>query len=122
VILADTSIWIDHLRSGDEDLARELENTRILTHPFIVGELALANMARRGEILTLLQNLRRAEVATHAEVLHLIEKKLLPGRGIGFVDAHLIASVLLSGAVKLWTRDKRLHTLAGDMGLACPMP
>ena len=119
MILADTSIWIDHLRNGDKDLARELENTRIMIHPFIVGELTLGNMARRAEILTLLQNLPQSEVATHAEVLHLIEKKLLMGRGIGFIDAHLIASVLLSGAVKLWTRDKRLHALAGDMGLAC---
>ena len=119
MILADTSVWIDHLRNGDRNLVRELQNTRIMIHPFIVGELALGNIARRGDILTLLQDLPQAEVATDAEVLHLIEKKRLMGRGIGFIDAHLIASVLLSGAVKLWTRDKRLHALAGDMGLAC---
>lgn len=118
MILADTSVWVDHLRHGDEALVRALDDTMVLTHPFVVGELALGNLANRVEILILMQRLPQTSVATHHEVLHLIERKRLMGRGIGLVDAHLLASVLLSGNAKLWTRDKKLRVLASEMGLA----
>ena len=118
MILVDTSVWVDHLRRGDAALVRALNDTMVLAHPFVVGELALGNLANRPEILALLQSLPQASVATHPEVLHMIERKRLMGRGIRWVDAHLLASVLLYGSAKLWSRDKRLRAIATTMGLA----
>ena len=117
MILADTSIWVDHLRKGDDTLIRELGNTMVLSHPFVVGELALGNLSNRVEILSLLNTLPKARTASDAEVLHLVESRQLMGRGIGLVDAHLLASVLLSHSTKLWTRDKKLRLLAAEFGL-----
>jgi predicted nucleic acid-binding protein len=118
MILADTSIWVDHLRKGDNALVRELENCMILCHPFVVGELALGNLANREEILFLVDRLPRARTASDSEVMTLIENKRLMGRAIGWVDAHLLASTLLSPPAKLWTRDKKLRLLAAELGVA----
>ena len=90
-------------------------------HPFVVGELACGNLKNRQEVLNLLQGLPALQQALDSEVMQLIENKGLMGRGIGYVDAHLCASVLLSGA-KLWTRDKRLLAVAQTLGLAWPEP
>lgn len=117
MILVDTSIWIDHLRSGDAQLVTLLQDGNVLGHPWVTGELALGNPARRNEVLKLLHNLPRATVATDVEVMTLIDHHRLFGLGIGYVDAHLLASTRLSAGGKLWTRDKRLHATAVQLEL-----
>jgi len=117
MILADTSVWVDHLRKGDDALVRQLGNTMVLSHPFVVGELALGNLSNRAEILSLLNTLPKAWTARDSEVLHLVDSRQLMGRGIGLVDAHLLASVLLSQSTKLWTRDKKLQSVAAELDL-----
>jgi predicted nucleic acid-binding protein len=118
MILVDTSVWIDHLRVGDEGLVTLLDSAQVLCHPFVVGELACGNLRNRGEALTLFGELPRVAVATDAEVLYFIEQHGLMGRGIGYIDAHLLAAVSLAGPARLWTRDKRLGAVATDLGLA----
>lgn len=120
MILVDTSVWIDHLRQGDPSLVTILEAGRVLMHPFVVGELACGNLNRRAEVLMLLRELPPAPVATDDEVLEFIERRGLMGRGIGYVDVHLLASVALAGGAGLWTRDKRLAAVASELALAVP--
>jgi len=118
VILVDSSVWIDHLRAGNAELASALEAGLVLTHPFVVGELACGNLVNRDDILSWLQNLSSAPIATHVEVLAFIEGRSLMGRGIGYVDAHLLASAALADGGRLWTRDRRLQLLAEELALA----
>jgi predicted nucleic acid-binding protein len=118
VILVDTSVWVDHLRTGDKALAALLDDAAVLTHPFVVGELALGNLRRRETILKALSDLPHANVATDTEVLHFIDRQALFGHGIGYVDAHLLAAVRLTAGTQLWTNDKRLHGVAEQLGLA----
>ena len=117
MILVDTSVWIDHLRSGNASLARLLDNGEVVAHPFVIGELALGNLTQRDLVLDAMRELPQANVAADFEVLHFIREEVLFGRGIGYVDAHLLASVRLSPGTRLWTRDKRLHEVAGQLGL-----
>lgn len=117
MILVDTSVWIDHLRGQDEDLARLLGRGQVLAHPFVVGELALGNLANRDAVLSALQGLPQAQVATDHEVQQLITAAKLFGTGIGYIDAHLLATVRLSIGALLWTRDKRLSAVSADLGL-----
>ena len=119
MILVDTSVWVDHLRSGDETLASLLESSRVLMHPFILGELACGNLRRRNQVLTLLGHLPRITVASNEEALLFIERHRLMGKGIGFVDVHLLAAVALECGARLWTRDRRLHAQARRLRLAC---
>ena len=118
MILVDTSVWVDHLRDGTPALAAALEQGRVLTHPFVLGELACGNLKNRGEVLQLLGELPAAPMATDPEALDFIERRALMGRGIGYVDVHLLASVALAGIAQLWTRDKRLAAVAADLELA----
>jgi predicted nucleic acid-binding protein len=118
VILVDTSIWIDHLRTGEPELTELLRERQVLGHPWVTGELALGHLSRRSEILGLLHNLPQANVATDDEVLTLIDKRQLFGLGIGYVDAHLLSATALTPAARLWTRDKRLALVAAQHGLA----
>lgn len=118
MILVDTSVWIDHLRQADRGLVQALEAGQVLVHPFVVGELACGGLANRVEVLKLLQTLPQAQVATHEEALGFIERRRLMGRGIGYVDVHLLASVALDGAATLRTRDRRLAAVAADLALA----
>ena len=118
MILVDTSVWVDHLRAGDAELAALLNGSQVLMHPFILGELACGNLRNRTEVFSLLKDLPRAAVATDEEVLFFIERHALMGRGIGYVDAHLLAAVTLGGGTQLWTRDKRLRTVADALALA----
>lgn len=118
MIVVDASVWVGHLRAGDEDLAGLLNAAQVLVHPFVVGELACGNLRNRTEVLTLLQHLPRAPVATNAEVSIFIEQRRLMGRGIGYIDAHLLAATALAGTARLWTRDKRLRHLAAALQLA----
>lgn len=116
MILVDTSIWIDHLRSTYSLLTSRLLENRVFTHNLVIGELACGNVQNRGAFLTLMHALPRLNPATDAEVLFFIDQHHLMGRGIGYIDAHLLASTALHAA-KLWTRDKRLQTIAETMGL-----
>jgi len=118
MILVDTSVWIDHLRSGDETLATLLNRSQVLLHPFVLGELACGNLVNRNEVLDLLKDLPRSPVATDDEVLIYIERQSLMGRGIGYIDSHLLAAVALEGTARLWTRDKRLRAVADALSLA----
>lgn len=117
MILIDTSIWIDHLRRRDERLSLMLEQGRALAHPFVIGELALGNLHNRDSILRALRNLPAAPVATEDEMLAFIEQNALHGIGIGYIDAHLLASTRLMPGATLWTRDKRLNEVATRLGL-----
>ena len=117
MVLADTSIWVDHLRRGDDILAGLLGPSRVLTHPFIIGELALGALRQRDAILKALTGLPHVTAAHHDEVMHLIDREQLFGLGIGYVDTHLLAAVRLTPASVLWTRDKRLATAADRLGV-----
>lgn len=122
MILVDTSVWIDHLRGGDERLRLLLTDGQALTHPFVIGELALGNLRQRTTILTLLGQLPAAPRASEDETVQLIDRRQLFGLGIGYVDAHLLASVLLLAPARLWTRDKRLRSVASRLGVEDPSP
>ena len=118
MILVDTSVWVDHLRKGDQVLGRLLFAGRVLAHPFIVGELSLGVLRQREAVLGALMDLPQATIATEEEVFRFIEAKGLPGSGIGYVDAHLLAATRLTPGAALWTRDKRLSEVAERLGLA----
>jgi predicted nucleic acid-binding protein len=120
VILVDSSVWVDHLRSGNAALAKLLQGSQVLVHPFVTGELALGHLKKRAMILADLQRLPHAVLAHDEEVLRFIDLHMLYGRGIGYVDAHLLTSVRLTMDCSLWTRDKRLHGIAEQLGLAAP--
>ena len=122
MILVDTSIWIDHLRAGDNRLADLLANTLVLMHPIVIGELACGNLNNRAEILKLLKWLPKATAPSDSEVLYFIEQRQLMGRGIGYVDAHLLASVSLTQPARLWTGDKRLNDVAAELNLGWHPP
>ena len=117
MILVDTSVWIDHLRAGNRRLRSLLENAEVLVHPFVVGELACGTLRNREEVLTLLHALPEAQAAEHEEVMSVVERERLYGRGIGWVDVHLLASARLSSAA-LWTLDRRLSRIASALALA----
>ncbi len=118
MILVDTSVWIDHLRSGETLLADILESMEVIMHPYVLGELACGNLQNRRETLRLLGNLPMAPTATERETLGFVEHRALIGRGIGYIDVHLLASTMLNGDTKLWTRDKRLAKTAEELELA----
>lgn len=118
MILVDTSIWIDHFRHGDEHLIQLLQAERVISHTFIIGELALGCLKNRNTILDGLKDLPQAVVATDNEVMRFIEENTLFGKGIGFIDAHLLAAARLTPGSRLWTRDKRLLTVAATLNLA----
>ena len=121
MILVDTSVWIDHLRHGDVELTRLLNTGQVLTHRFVIGELALGSLQNRNIVLTTLQNLSQVTVASDEEVLHFIESHGLFGTGIGYIAAHLLAAVRLSPGAWLWTRDKRLLAESVRLGLCVNM-
>ena len=115
-MLVDTSVWIDHLRRGNAQLASRLENGEVESHPLVVGELACGILKRRSEILSLLGSLPQVIEAEHDEVLSLVESRRLSGRGLGWIDVHLLASALLQRTT-LWTLDKRLAEQARRLGV-----
>jgi hypothetical protein len=120
VILVDTSVWIDHFRHGDASLVAALEAGDVLTHPAVIGELALGGLTRRQEVLRLLGDLPGCTVATHDEALIVIERYGLAGSGIGYVDVGLVASTLLTPNARLWTRDTRLAVVAERLSIGFP--
>ena len=117
MILVDTSVWADHIRHSDEDLVQLLITGRLLTHPFIIEELACGHLPDRDEFLAELHALPRAVIASHPEILALISDKKLFGTGLGSVDIHIIASAMLSRA-KVWSRDRAMMREASRLGVA----
>jgi predicted nucleic acid-binding protein len=117
VILVDTSVWVDHLRRGDGELAERLRADEVACHPFVIGELACGNLRNRSELLALLSALPAVPRVNDAEALAFIEHHRLMGRGLGLIDVHLLASCMLGG-VRLWTRDARLTRAAAALNLS----
>lgn len=116
MVLVDTSIWVAHLREGNPKLEKLLMDGDVMCHPFIIGELACGNLKNRGEIISLLQSLQMVVTIEFDEFLFFIERYHLMGKGIGFVDVHLLASAQLTG-VPLWTADKKLKTTIEQLEL-----
>ena len=122
MILADTSIWIDHFRAGNSELQTQLANRNILIHSFIVAELALGSLRNRVQTLTYLDHLPQARVAQLGEVRQMIEARSLWSQGLGLIDAHLLASTFLNPPSLLWTNDKHLHSIAKSLGVLANLP
>ena len=117
MILVDTSVWVAHLREGIRGLEALLDEGDVMCHPFIIGELACGNLENRAEILSLLQALPMAAHAEHEEVMHFIESYGLMGKGLGYIDMHLLASAMLT-KVPVWTLDKKLNEISSKLGLS----
>ena len=111
MLLVDTSVWVEHLRNGTPALEGALNDGQVVCHPFIIGELACGNLKNRSHILSLLDTLPKAQLADHEEVMQFIETNRLMGKGLGYIDIHLLASAVLTN-VPLWTLDKRLGKVA----------
>ena len=122
MILVDTSIWIDHLRSADAKLQTLLQNDQVVTHPFIRLELALGSIVSREKVLADLALLPQTPVVASEELFSLIEHKMLHRRGIGLTDLHLIGCALFDKSILIWTRDRRLSEIADELGLRAPLP
>lgn len=118
MILVDTCVWVDHLRAGEPHLVDLLMSLRVVTHPHVIGEIALGSLRDRQGVLDLLCELPRARVASDEEVFALVERRQLFERGIGYMGAHLIAATLLTPGAAIWTRDKRLQATVAELGLA----
>jgi predicted nucleic acid-binding protein len=118
VILVDTSVWIDHLRHGEPALVKALETESVLTHPFVIGELACGNIRNRTEFLDLIGRLPTPPIATDEEALQLIDRHKLNAKGVGYIDIHLLASTLLMSEARLWTRDRQLASIASGLKIA----
>jgi len=117
MVLVDTSVWVSHLRKGNSNLKRLLNDGYVVCHTFIVGELACGNLKNRSEILSLLQALPMSIQAEHDEVMKLIENNQLMGKGLGYIDVHLLAAASLT-EVLIWTIDKKLDDISQKMGLS----
>lgn len=122
MILADTTIWIDHLNKGDLEFERRLNNQEIVMHPFVAAELALGPLPDRKKTILYLDSLPRVRVAQQSEVRYMIEAYALHNRGIGLIDAHLIAAVLLNPGTVLWTRDGKLRKIAIRLKMDANLP
>lgn len=122
MILVDTSIWIDHFRQSDGELRKIIEEDRLLCHPAIIGELALGSLRHSDDVIIFLTAQREVSVATHQEVMMMIDRYSIFSMGIGYTDAHLLASILLDQRSSLWTRDKRLQAAATKAGAALYSP
>ena len=118
MILADTSVGVDHLRQGDSALMSALQASAVLIHPFVIGEIALGHLRDRATVLKLLAGLPMIDVVDDPVLWRFIEDFGMPGRGIGYVDAHLLASVRATTGARLWTRDRRLAALTSELGLS----
>jgi predicted nucleic acid-binding protein len=116
MILVDTSVWIEHFRFGSPTLHRALNDSLVLMHPFVIGELACGGLKNRVRVLSDLSALPAAQTAEQDEVLRLVDDRRLWAKGIGWIDAHLLASALLSDC-RLWTLDRRLNRIADALGV-----
>lgn len=118
MILVDTSTWIDHLHLAEERLVSLLNNDEIGCHQMVIEELALGAIKQRDHVLSLLSNLREFPLLTHAEILYLVQRRRLWGRGLSAIDVHLLGSVALVDGARLWTRDKTLKAACREVGVA----
>ena len=118
MVLVDTSVWVDHLRKGDAGLEDLLTKESVLTHPFVIGELALGNIPKRDVFLSAIGDLPKATMAEDDEVLRFISDRALFGVGVGYVDVHLLAAAKLTAGASLWTRDVRLLRVAQRLRLS----
>jgi predicted nucleic acid-binding protein len=118
VILVDTSVWVDHLRRGDAALVAMLDANEAAVHDFIIGEIACGHLKARQRVLSLLASLPRIAAATEEETLYFLEHRHLFGRGLGYIDVHLLVAASLHAGTHLWTRDKKLHAIASELNLA----
>ncbi len=116
MILVDTSVWVDHFRAADRRLAALLEDGQVFCHPFVIGELACGNLRRRAEVLSLLADLPRLPVLAAEDVLSFVDGHRLMGKGLGWVDVHLLATAVESSET-LWTKDRRLADAANRLGV-----
>lgn len=116
MVLVDTSVWVSHLRHGNSRLQKLLQESKVVSHPFIVGELACGNISNRFEITSLMQSLPILDVAENEELLLFIEHKKMMGTGLGFVDVHLMAAAMLAG-IPLWTHDKKLKQACSHLNI-----
>ncbi len=114
MVLVDTSVWVSHLRETNDDLVELLNDGEVICHPFIIGELACGNLRNRAGIIALLEALPTALVVDHEELLSFIEARKVMGKGLGYIDVHLLAAAILTG-VPLWTLDKKLEQVAGEL-------
>lgn len=121
MVLADSSIWIDHLREASAPLLELIAGDQLVMHPYVIGEVALGSIKDRDTIIGDMSDLTGCEVAEHDEVMALITRYRLHGRGIGHVDAHLLAATLLTPGTRLWTRDRRLREAAETLGIAAAL-
>ena len=117
-VLVDTSVWIDHFRDGLSRIEELAASQRLLGHPFVVAELACGNLSDRAGTLSTLDDLTAVTVATTEEIRAAVERRRLFGRGVGFVDVHLLTATLLTPSTVLWSRDRRLRGLAREVGVA----
>lgn len=117
MVLVDTSVWINHLRSKEPDLVHLLDEGQIVIHPMVIGELACGNLSNRNEALWYLARLPQVVVATDDEVLFFIEHYRIMGSGLGYVDAHLLTTSVLHGGTQLWTRDRRMMSVADELDI-----
>jgi hypothetical protein len=122
VILADTSVWIDHLRVGNPRMQGLLDSEQVVMHPMIVAELALGSLRQRAKTLADLDGLLEVPTAQLGEVRRMIETRKLYSRGIGLIDAHLVASCLITPGTRLWTRDAALKNVAMSTGIDAGLP
>ena len=122
MILADTTVWIGHLRALNPQMENLLTRGKIVMHPFVVAEIALGSLKNRRQKLGAMDMLRKVKVAQMSEVRRMIEANGLYAKGIGLIDAHLIASCLLTPGTQLWTRDAALEKVATALGVAITMP
>lgn len=118
MILIDTSIWVDHLRIGDELLQDLLDKDQVLAHPFVIGELGLGSIPQRVATLQQLHRLPSATVARHDDVMRLVDQQRLYGSGLSYIDVHLLAAARLTPGASLWSRDKRLSAAAEKLSIA----
>lgn len=116
-VLVDTSVWVDHLRSGDPELAKLLNGNRVVMHPMIIGELACGHLKKRKTLMALWSNMNSVALASHEEVLYFIERHHLMGKGVGYVDAHLLAATALTAGTRLWTHDRSLARVTSGLTL-----
>jgi predicted nucleic acid-binding protein len=115
-VLVDTSVWIDHFRKRNDRLSAQLEAGEVWIHPFVIGELACGSLSERRKVLTLLSALPGAPMAEHDEVMRFVETHGLFGKGLGWIDMHLLRSAQIM-QLPFWTLDKRLAAVARDLGL-----
>ena len=119
-LLIDTSVWIEFLEKQARAIDSLIPNGALRCHPFVIGELVVGDLGRRTTLISALKAVRQLHVVKDADVVEFVRDKKLAGRGIGYIDCHLLASVYFERQTYLWTSDKRLRSAAVELGVAYP--